>query len=93
MFEPTIDGDRLHFPACHLCGRVLTEEDHEVDAGSGGDIFWCCYYHSPEGLDELAGIDAYLLFEADRQKEESLLRLKAIIDDAVADALAARGLA
>lgn len=93
MFEPTIDDDgTIDYPYCHVCGRVLSEDDHTDEAGTDGVIFWDQYYHSPEGLEELAGIAAWQEFEADRVKTESLERLQAVIDDAVRDALRSRGL-
>ncbi len=82
----------LEWPSCHVCGRVLTEEDHTDEAGTDGTISWDQYYHSPDGLEELAGVVAWFEFEAVRVKDESVERLQAIINDAVNEALRARGL-
>jgi hypothetical protein len=92
MFDPIVDGDIPHYPSCHLCGRVLTNEDHTAEAGFDDSIHWCSRLHSPEGLDELAAWIEFDAAEQERIKVESGNHLQALIDAAVRDALEARGI-
>lgn len=86
------DYDGLEYPACHVCGRVITEEDHSDEAGTDGSIFWDQYLHSPDGLEEIVGVLAWLEFEEERVRKASEERLHVLIADAVRDALESRGL-
>jgi hypothetical protein len=100
MFEPTIvtarhpitgeEYEAQEYPSCHVCGRVLTEEDHTDEAGTDGEVFWDQYHHSPEGLEEILGVLAFMEFEKVRVEEESQTRLQAMIDDAVREAMKSR---
>ncbi len=90
MFEPTLEDGIPTYVSCHVCGRVITDEDHTDEAGSDGTIYWDQYLHSPEGLEELAGVLAWFEFEDARIKAESGDRLQAMIAEAVRDALAER---
>ena len=91
MFEPAENDDgTFDYPSCHLCGRVLTEEDHTDEAGTDGSVFWDQYLHSPDGLEEILGVLAFFEFEHERVKAAGEARLHVLIAEAVRDALAAR---
>lgn len=98
MFEPTYehndeyDFDVPVYPSCHLCGRVITEEDHTDEAGTDGEIYWDVYIHSPDGLNDLLELIQAEEKREEQVKAESLARFQATVDDAVRDALKARGL-
>lgn len=77
----------LEWPSCHVCGRVLTEEDHTDEAGTDGAVYWCSSLHSREGLEMLAGVCAWLEFEQARVAAESEGRLQSMINEAVAEAM------
>ena len=60
------DYEALEYPSCHLCGRVITDEDHTTEAGFDDSIHWCSHLHSPEGLAELAAWIEYDKAELER---------------------------
>jgi hypothetical protein len=82
----------LSWPSCEVCGRVVSEDDHREDAGSGAGVVWCSYEHSPDGIAEIVEFQRLAALDAERIRSDSQTQLQNMIDDAVRHALDQQGI-